>query len=73
MKEIEKKYHITPIAKPRMTRRDKWAKRPCVERYFAYRDLVRLHKVFFPEFWAHVIFFLPMPKSWSKKKRLEMN
>lgn len=31
-----------PISAPRMTRRDKWAKRPCVVKYFAWRDLARL-------------------------------
>lgn len=31
----------TPVAKPRMTKRDKWAKRPCVMKYWAWCDLVR--------------------------------
>jgi len=63
-------YNITPIPKPRMTQRDKWAKRPIVLRYFAYRDEVRLKGVELPECNYHVIFVLPMPKSWSKKKKL---
>ena len=31
----------TPIAKPRQTRRDKWAKRPCVVRYREWADKAR--------------------------------
>lgn len=70
---------INPIGKPRMTRRDKWAKRPCVMRYRAWKD----------EMWAleklsglnlrkatpvevEVIALFPMPQSWSTKKRYEM-
>ena len=30
-----------PMGKPRMTRRDKWAKRPVVLRYWAWADLMR--------------------------------
>ena len=62
-------YNITPIPKPRMTQRDKWKKRPVVLRYFAYRDEVKAKGVFLPESNYHVIFILPMPKSWSKKKK----
>jgi Holliday junction resolvase RusA-like endonuclease len=32
--------HLCP--KPRMTRSDKWKKRPCVERWMAYKDLVAM-------------------------------
>ena len=80
MKEIKnsdgvewKRYPITPMGKPRMTRRDKWAKRPVVLRYFAFRDLVKLHNVDLPKRGAMVIFCIPMPKSWSKKKKTEMS
>lgn len=36
-----KVYNITPIPKPRMTRSDKWKKRPAVVRYFEYKDKIR--------------------------------
>lgn len=65
-------YPITPIAKPRMTRRDKWAKRPAVMRYRAFCDECRLRGVTVPEDGAMVTFVVPMPKSWSKKKQVEM-
>ena len=65
-------YPITPVPKPRMTQRDKWAKRPAVLRYRAFADEVRAHGVIIPEDGATVVFTLPMPKSWSKKKRAAM-
>ena len=65
-------YPITPVPKPRMTRRDKWQKRPCVERYWRFKDECRLWHVELPEAGASIIFMMPMPKSWSKKKREKM-
>jgi Holliday junction resolvase RusA-like endonuclease len=64
-------YNVTPNTKPRMTRRDKWAKRPCVLKYFSFKDDVRAAKIELPDSY-HVIFVMPMPK-WTKKKRIEMN
>lgn len=69
----EKVYNITPLGKPRMTRADKWKKRPEVLRYRAFCDEVRLNKVTLQESGYHVIFVLPMPPSWSKKKRALMD
>ena len=66
-------YKITPVGKPRMTRADKWRKRPEVLRYRAFCDEVRLLGVDLPESGSHVTFILPMPASWSKKKRAELN
>lgn len=68
---------INPVGKPRMTQRDRWAKRPAVVRYYAYCDLLR-------EEWANLtsgaevpeklslVFTIPMPPSWSNKKKSEM-
>ncbi len=66
-------YPITPVPKPRMTRSDKWKKRPAVLRYRAYCDEVRLRVVQLPESGYHVTFILPMPKSWSGKRKTEMD
>lgn len=66
-------YNITPVPKPRMTQSDRWKKRPAVVRYWNYKDEVRLNKVFVPESGSHITFILPMPKSWSKKKKIEMD
>lgn len=67
-----KLYPVVPVPKPRMTQRDKWQKRPAVMRYRAFCDDLRARKCTFPESGSHVIFHMPMPASWSKKKRTEM-
>lgn len=64
-------FPITPVAKPRMTQQDKWAKRPCVLRYRAFKDKCRLHRVPVVS-GCTVIFYLPMPESWSERKRTKM-
>ena len=63
-------YNITPVPKPRQTRSDKWKKRPCVVRYRAFADECRLKGVTV-ENGDSIKFFMPMPKSWSKKKKIE--
>lgn len=65
-------YDITPVPKPRMTQRDKWKNRPCVLRYYAFKDECRLRGVVVPDR-AYIVFNVPMPASWSAKKRAEMN
>lgn len=65
-------YPITPIPCPRMTQRDKWKKRPVVMDYFAFRDEVKLRRVTIP-IPCKVTFYLPMPQSWTEKKRLLMD
>ena len=61
-------YPITPVPKPRQTRSDRWKKRPAVIRYRAFADECRL-RIKQPLDGATVVFYLPMPKSWSKKKK----
>ena len=65
-------YKIVSVPKPRMTQRDKWAKRPAVVRYRAFCDEVRALGVNVKESGSEVVFVIPMPKSWSKKKKAEM-
>ena len=67
-----REYFITPVPAPRMVRSDKWAKRPCVLRYFAFRDEVKLNKITIEPYGCHITFHMPMPKSWSKKKKDKM-
>lgn len=65
---------IIPMGAPRQTARDRWGtnKRPVVERYHAYRDELRLkYHGTYPER-VSLIFYMPMPASWSKKKRERM-
>jgi Holliday junction resolvase RusA-like endonuclease len=66
-------YPIDPVAKPRQTRSDKWKKRACVVKYRRFSDLCREHKVHVPECGAHITFYLPMPDSWSEKRKAAMD
>ena len=69
---------ITPVPAPRMTQRDRWTDvakgkgRPIVLSYFKYRDELRqwLPGYRLPDR-LDITFLIPMPKSWSKKKRAE--
>lgn len=67
-----KLYPVVPVPKPRQTQSDRWKQRPAVMRYRAFCDDLRARKCTFPESGSHVIFHMPMPASWSKKKRAEM-
>lgn len=53
-----------------MTRSDKWKGRDCVVRYWKYKDELREKNVVLPDK-SHVIFTMPMPDSWSEKKKRE--
>lgn len=64
-------YKITGMGKPRMLRHKRWSAPAAVERYWQFKELVKLHHVTLPESSYHLIFILPMPKSWSKKKKAE--
>lgn len=59
-----------------MTKADRWKKRRCVVRYFEFRDYVK--EVLFQSGYRvgdrlRMDFYVPMPKTWSKKKKAEMN
>lgn len=71
---VMKIYDIVPNTKPRMTQRDKWLTPPrlVVATYWTFKQEVQLKKVSLPEAY-HVIFIMPMPESWSKKKRATMD
>lgn len=68
-------FNITPMGKPRMTQRDKWANREVVGRYWLFKDeLVRMvneQGFILPDLYT-VTFYIPMPSSWSKKKKDKM-
>ena len=65
-------YNIVPVSAPRMTRSDKWKKRPCVMRYFAFRDQVKEAKIQLQSP-CKITFYIPMPDSWSGRKRADFN
>ena len=58
------------MAAPRLTNRDRWKKRSVVQEYFAFRDEVAARQVKLP-IPSKVIFWMPIPPSWPKKKQLE--
>ncbi len=62
-------YHINPVPKPRQTRADKWKKRPCVLRYRAFKDEIRLNRVALPAVGFKVVFTIAMPENWDEKKK----
>ena len=59
-----------PKAKPRMTRQDKWMKRPIVVQYRLWEDECKA-VIAVPNGPLAITlkFFLPVPPSWSSKKR----
>ena len=63
---------INPVPKPRMTQSDKWKKRPAVMRYHQYKDELHLLVRGDLEPTFTVVFNVQMPKSWSNKKKEEM-
>lgn len=65
------------MGKPRMTQRDKWAKRPTVMRYYEFKSRLKSY------FSGHMqdlvgarelswVAYIGMPYSWSLKKKKEM-
>lgn len=65
---------LEPMGKPRMTRRDKWAKRDCVVRYYAFADELRRQvQGLLPPDVAELSWtaYFSMPESWSKKKKAQ--
>ncbi len=64
---------ITPVPKPRQTRADVWQQRPAVLRYRNFADKLRdAYPLDLPER-VKLVFYMPMPESWSKKKRAELS
>jgi Holliday junction resolvase RusA-like endonuclease len=80
-------FDIVPISAPRMTQSDRWRtnpehedinkrQRPVVTKYFAYKnELVAQAKSMNYEIKPvlDVLFIIPMPNSWSGKKKERMN
>ncbi len=67
---------IEPMGAPRQSRKDAWDPRPVVVRYRAWKDALRASCA--ANGWVlggvlSAVFYIPMPPSWSKKKRAEMS
>lgn len=64
--------YLIPIGKPRMTKRDKFIKRPAVVKYRIFADAIRecMKDVDLSDVWCLSLkFFMPFPKSYSVKKQ----
>jgi len=72
--------YINPQAKPRMVASDKWKKRLVVEKYWVYKQLIKLSLnqeqqeiLEKTEKFESIKFYMALPESWSKKKKKETN
>lgn len=80
-------FDLVPMGAVRMTRSDRWKtdphhldpqkrQRPVVQKYFAFRDLLRLQTMqagYELGKFLDAVYLVPMPASWSKKKKERMN
>ena len=67
---------IAPISKPRMVRSDTWARRDCVLHYWTFKDKLVAQarsKKYQVTAKLNISFILPMPESWSEKKKLRLD
>ena len=67
--------YIQPVAKPRMTRSDKWKKRKVVLKYWNFKDHLKAQaqkENFILSSDISIYFEIKTPKSWSKKKTNKM-
>lgn len=65
-------FDITPSPYVRQTQSDKWKKRPAVLKYRAFRDEVAFKIKELPMDFFHVVFLLPVPRSWSQARKMKM-
>lgn len=65
---------LTPVPAPRQTGRDAFAPSPAVQRYRAFRDALwdQIKDYDFPSAGLWLTFALPMPASWSARKRASL-
>lgn len=80
-------FDVIPVPAPRMTQSDRWKTNPnhvderkrqrkSVAAYFAYKDLLKLQANLMKyeiKPVLEVLFLMPMPDSWSAKKKESMN
>lgn len=65
--------NIEPLKKPRISYRGKW--KPSVQKYYEYANTLRelVPKDYAVPEKLSVKFYITMPKSWSSKKRAQLN
>ena len=65
-----------PVTAPRQSQSSRWKPTPHIQRYRCYRDELRIRcnaAKFTLSDQIEMIFYLPMPKSWSKRRKLQMD
>ena len=74
---MKAEFNIVPMGAVRQTRADAWRNRPCVLRYRSFKDSLREQAApyYLPAdpLIVTMKFYIPMPASWSKKKKAAMN
>jgi len=69
---VDYKFDVVPVAKPRMTQQDKWKKRPCVMKYWDFKEemlcLAQQMKFTLPDQFL-IVYYIPLFASYSKKRR----
>ena len=71
--EMKYTFSVNPMPAPRMNHSDRWAGRDIVQRYFSYRSTITLQArvnglEVLPDTLSNLIFYMPVPPSWSNKK-----
>jgi len=69
------RFNIEPMPKPRMTQGDRWNNRPAVTRYWSFKDELQRQaslQGFKLDDALKVVFYVPMPHSWSRAKKMRM-
>jgi Holliday junction resolvase RusA-like endonuclease len=71
--QLIKLIEINPVPEPRQSRRDTWNPSDRVIKYRDFCDTLNQHfrAAQLPENYL-LVFYLPMPKSWSKKKKVQL-
>jgi Holliday junction resolvase RusA-like endonuclease len=66
---------VVPMGAVRQSRRDAFDPTPAASRYYAFRDELRIKAAlagYEPGEVIDIVFYLPMPASWSQRKRRQM-
>ena len=71
-------FDISPVSKPRMVRSDKWKKRTATDSYWAFKAELKLKANLaglktLPPILDSVLFIVPMPDSWSERKKKSLD
>ena len=62
-------YPITPRPYHRMTQKSRFTE--AAQRYYAWKEELQIRGFNIPDDGAVLVFHMPMPKSWSKKRKAE--